>query len=251
MTNNISLGSNLQKIKKYVKSSLSSNIDKVLLAQLPQSKSYLKIVGIFFNSEKTNSCILSDEIENVLKNNHLFNNIVLASKSCVIKVTPKSDIAIVWIDIWDTQNGSNAKKFINCQFNISSYIATVCSANMNPRVPQCKNCWKWDHTAEVCRIQETKCVKCNSSHLTGHYHYFAWYCKANDKINPLRLKTKKGKPCPHLFKCLDYKGKHQADSNDCPFWKHYFNKEWHIKEYAKIQNNQRNSTHSAVNGSTI
>ena len=140
MTNNISSGSDLQEIEKYVKSSLSSNADKVLLAQLPQSKLYLKIVGIPFNSEKTNSCISLDEIKNVLKNNYLFNNIVLAFKPHVIKISPKSDMAIVWIDTWDTQNRSNAKKVINCWFNISSYITTVCSANMNPRVPQCKNC---------------------------------------------------------------------------------------------------------------
>ena len=112
-TNNVSLDSDLQKIKKYV-SSLSSNADKVLLAWLSQSKSYLKIVDIPFNSEKTNSHILLDEIENVLKNNHLFNNIVLASKPHVIKVSPKSNIAIVWINIWNTQNGSNTKKVINC-----------------------------------------------------------------------------------------------------------------------------------------
>ena len=136
-TNNVSSGSNLQEIKKYVKSSLFSNTDKVSLAWLPQSKSYLKIVCIPFNSKKTNSHISSDEIENVLKNNHLFNNIVLASKLHVIKVSPKSNMAIVWID---TQNGSNAKKVINYQFNIGSYIATVHGANMNPGVSQCKNC---------------------------------------------------------------------------------------------------------------
>ena len=63
MTNNILLGSNLQEIEKYIKNSLSSNADKVLLARLPQSKLYLKIVSILFISEKTNSHISSDEIE--------------------------------------------------------------------------------------------------------------------------------------------------------------------------------------------
>jgi len=185
MTNNISLGSNLQEIEKYVKSSLSSNANKVLSAWLPQSKSYLKIVDILFNSKKTNSYISSNEIENVLKNNHLFNNIVLASKPCVIKVSPKSNMAIVWINIWNTQNGSNAKKVINCQFNIGSYIAIVHSANMNLGVSQCKNCWKWGHTAGVCYIQGAKYVKYNGPHLTEHHCHFAWCCKANDKINPL------------------------------------------------------------------
>ena len=57
MTNNVSLGSDLQEIEKYIKNSLSSNLDKMLSARLPQSKSYLKIVDIPFNSKKTNSHI--------------------------------------------------------------------------------------------------------------------------------------------------------------------------------------------------
>ena len=35
MTNNISSGSGLQEIKKYIKNSLSSNVNKVLPARLP------------------------------------------------------------------------------------------------------------------------------------------------------------------------------------------------------------------------
>ena len=99
MTNNVSSGSDLQEIEKYVKNSLSFNANKVSSARLPQSKSYLKIVDISFISEKTNSHISLDEIEDILKNNYLFNNIILASKPCIIKVSPKSDIAIIWINI--------------------------------------------------------------------------------------------------------------------------------------------------------
>ena len=112
-TNNIVLSSDLQKIEKYVKNSLFSDTDKMSLAKLPQSKSYLKIVSVPFISEKTNSCITLDEIEDVLKNNHIFNNIVLASKPRVIKMSSKLDMAIIWIDIWNTQAGQNAKTIIN------------------------------------------------------------------------------------------------------------------------------------------
>jgi len=79
-TNNVSSGSDLQEIEKYVKDSLISDADQVSLPRLLQSKSYLKIVGIPYISKKTNSQILSDNIENVLKNNHLFNDIVFTSK---------------------------------------------------------------------------------------------------------------------------------------------------------------------------
>ena len=126
-------------------------------------------------------------------------------------------MSIIWINIWDSQSSSNAKKIINRQFNVESFIATVREANMNPEVPQCKNCWKWGHIVGVCCIQGARCLKCNGPHLTDHHRHFAWCCKANDKINPSRLETKKGDPCPHLFKYINCKGIHQADSNDCPF----------------------------------
>ena len=99
ITNNVVSSSDLQKIEKYVKNSLSSDTDKMSLTRLPQSKSYLKIMGIPFISEKTNSYIALDEIKDILKNNHIFSNIVLISKPCIIKMSPKSDMAIIWIDI--------------------------------------------------------------------------------------------------------------------------------------------------------
>ena len=93
---------------------------------------------------------------------------------------------------------------------------------MSPGVLLCKNCWKWGHSVKVCRIQGSKCVKYNGSHQTVHYCEFTWYYKSNGKTNPPRLETKKGKPCSHSLNC---KGNYQADSTNCPFWKHQFNKE--------------------------
>jgi len=116
---------------------------------------------------------LSDEVESILKANHIFNNIILMSKPRIIKVLPKSDIAIIQIDIWDTQNSSNVKKIINRHFNIGSFIAMVQEANMNLGVLQYKNCWKWGHMAGVCHIQGAKCVKYNGPHLTSHHCHFA------------------------------------------------------------------------------
>ena len=94
-TNNIASPSDLQAIKKYVKSMSCVDTNQVQSPQLPQSKLYLKIVGILYLSEATNSHIISEEIENILKNTHIFNNVVLASKPRIIKVFLKSDIAII------------------------------------------------------------------------------------------------------------------------------------------------------------
>ena len=101
-TNNVVSNFDLQEIEKYIKNSLQTNDDNIASSWLPQSKSYLKIIGIPYFIDKLNTHISSEDIECILKNSHIFNDIVLALKPRIIKVSPKSDMAIIWIDIWDT-----------------------------------------------------------------------------------------------------------------------------------------------------
>jgi len=92
--------------------------NEVMSPRLPQSRLYFKILGIPYLS------------------------ITLVSKPCVIKASFKSDMAIIYIDIWDTQSNSKAKRLINRYFNIESHIAIIYGTNMNLGVPHYKNCWK-------------------------------------------------------------------------------------------------------------
>jgi len=79
---------NLQTIKKYVKSTNHIEANEVEVPQLPQSKSYLKIIGILYLGENTNTLITSDVVEEIINKNHIFNNIMLASKPRIIKDNP-------------------------------------------------------------------------------------------------------------------------------------------------------------------
>ena len=168
----------------------------------------------------------------------------------MIKVSSKLDMTIVWIDIWNAQSGTKAKGLINQCFNVKRFIVTVRIANVNSGISQCKNCWKWDHSTFSCRIQGSKCVKCNGPHKLENYREFSWYCKANDKINPPHLETKKGELCLHTFKCTNCQGEHQVDSITCPFWKNCFNREWHQKKYSEIHENRIKSIYLAENENT-
>ena len=131
MANKVASKSELQTIENYVKSINCISTTGVKALRLPQSKFYLKIIGILFLQENTNTPVNSSVMEDIIKKNHIFNNIVLASKPHIIKVSPKSDIAIIWIDIWNVQSSSKAKGLINRCFNIGSFIATIRDANMN------------------------------------------------------------------------------------------------------------------------
>jgi len=115
-------------------------LNDIMSPWLSQLKLYLKILGVFYFLENANLLIISDMIEIVIKESYIFNNIVLASYPCVIKAFPKSDIAVIWVVIWNSQNSTKAKKLINRCFNIGCNITTVRGTNINLGVPQCKNC---------------------------------------------------------------------------------------------------------------
>ena len=101
VTNKVVSSFNLQMIEKYIKNINYINSNEVNTPCLPQSKSYLKIIGIYYLLENTNTPILADVVKIIIKDNHIFNNITVASKSQNIKVSSKSNIAIIWLNIWD------------------------------------------------------------------------------------------------------------------------------------------------------
>ena len=166
-TNKVDIISNLNIIKKYVKDLNNIDSNNIISLRLPQSKSYLKILSIPYFVKDTNLSISSDIIESIIKSNHIFNSIILVLWPHIIKASPKVDILVIWIDICDSQNSSNAKILINKCFNIGSHIATICDTNMNPSVFQCKNCWKWGHTIFAYHTYRAKYLKCNKPYKTG------------------------------------------------------------------------------------
>ena len=81
ITNKISQASDLTTIENYVKNSESIDSSQVDMLYLPQSKSYLKIIGIpYFPNGNLQECLNSSDVENIIKQNHIFNNVILASK---------------------------------------------------------------------------------------------------------------------------------------------------------------------------
>ena len=91
----------MRTIKKAIKNSKEINKDSVKSSYLPQSKSYLKILGLSYFSKNMNKPITFQIAEEVLKESHIFKDIEFSSKPQVIKVSPNSDSAVIWIDIWD------------------------------------------------------------------------------------------------------------------------------------------------------
>ena len=84
---------NLLTIEKYLKSIQNVDSDSIKSPHLPKSKSYMKIIGLPYKIEQ--NVIFPNYIKGVLKETHLFKNVVLASKPRVIKVSPKLGMVMV------------------------------------------------------------------------------------------------------------------------------------------------------------
>jgi len=101
MTNKVTSSLDLQIIENYIINTNCINTDGVEVPRLPQSKSYLKIIGILYLQKNINTLLTLKVVEDIIKKNYIFNNIVLASRPHIIKVSPKLDMTIIWVDIWD------------------------------------------------------------------------------------------------------------------------------------------------------
>ena len=98
VTNKVSLQLNLQIIEYYIKNSEDINALQVDIPCLLQLKSYLKFIDIpFFPHGNSQDHLTSNDVKTIIKQNQIFDNITLVSKPRIIKVSPKSDMSIIWI----------------------------------------------------------------------------------------------------------------------------------------------------------
>jgi len=101
-TNKIAFLSDLSIIKNYIKHVDAIESEGIIAPCLPQSKFYLKIISILYILENTDIHINSSIVESIIKSIYIFNDVLLTFKPQVIKESLKSDMAIIWIGLWDT-----------------------------------------------------------------------------------------------------------------------------------------------------
>ena len=89
ITNKVISQSSLNTIENYIKNVDIINIEDIMTFHLPQSKSYLKIIGIPYIMEGSNVSINSSIVKSIIK------SIYLTSKLYVIKALPKSNMVII------------------------------------------------------------------------------------------------------------------------------------------------------------
>ena len=77
-TNKVAVQSDLYIIENYIKKTDDINTTNIDTLHLSQSKSYLKIIGIsYFSCDNSNERLTPNEVEDIIKRNQIFDNIVL------------------------------------------------------------------------------------------------------------------------------------------------------------------------------
>jgi len=133
-TNFVVLAAELEIIKQWLKKVAGLAASTMVEPHLPQSKSFLKILSIPYWGNNSLLSITQAQVESVIANTPIFEGVVLASHSRIMKAFPSSDMSVIWIDIWDSQKGSKGKTLINRSFNFGRYTATVWETAMYPGV---------------------------------------------------------------------------------------------------------------------
>ena len=63
--------------------------------RLPQSKSFLKVLGVFYWDSKTSLPVTPAQVAEVLSSSLLFEGVTLASMPCIMKASPSSDMSVI------------------------------------------------------------------------------------------------------------------------------------------------------------
>ena len=79
-TNKVVSLSDLSIIENYIKNVDAIESENIMAPCLPQSKSYLKIIGILYILENANMPINSSIVESIIKFTYIFNNVFLMFK---------------------------------------------------------------------------------------------------------------------------------------------------------------------------
>ena len=142
-TNSVASVAELEVIKQWLKKTAGLGEITEVEPHLPQSKSFLKVLGVLYWDSKTSLPVTPAQIAEALSSSLLFEGVTLVSMPHIMKASPSSDMSVIWTDIWDSQKGSKGKTLINRSFNFGHHTATVRRTAMHPEVTQCCNCWRW------------------------------------------------------------------------------------------------------------
>ncbi|KAF7763792.1 hypothetical protein Agabi119p4_8329 [Agaricus bisporus var. burnettii] len=191
----------------------------------PQSVAHLILKGFDYYTSQYNKrpedILTGDQVIEAMGSVDQFRGLECVRKPAVVRSRGSKDMAVAFVDVWDTKTGSRTKELVNKVYHIRGKLIKVEYARQREFVPQCQKCWKWNHGTSRCRISHQLCARCGQPHMTKNHTAFATCCGA------ARKKEDWTGECKHEIKCINCKGNHTADSSKCTYKRHQNNISWH------------------------
>jgi hypothetical protein len=117
-------------------------------AALSTSMSYLKLVDVLYLINDV--AITLDIVFERLVNARVKDLMSLQTCPRIIRDSPASDTATVYLNIADSVSGARAKALMGRTVQFGRYVASFKVARANPGLPLCIRCWKWGHPTKAC-----------------------------------------------------------------------------------------------------
>ena len=94
-TNSVASAAELEVIKQWLKKTASLGKVTEVEPHLPQSKSFLKVLGIPYWNFKSSLPVTSAQVAEALSSSPLFEGVTLAFLPCIMKALPSSDMSVI------------------------------------------------------------------------------------------------------------------------------------------------------------
>ncbi|CAA7267357.1 unnamed protein product [Cyclocybe aegerita] len=201
---------------------------------LPSSTSFIKILDIPYFDPKGLK-ITQEALEKALRTSvHAEVFAYLSTKPRIDRNSAHSTLCTVYCNIWDSQQGTRAKKALGQPIFLTGRSCAIRPAARHTGVLLCQCCWKWDHPTIACKAKQLSCPICSGPHEQKEHCQHAGCCKGNVKVKPPVLPTPRNQPCPHKGHCVNCYKDHTANSASCKFWAHRYICEWIMAKYRQV-----------------
>ncbi|CAA7271391.1 unnamed protein product [Cyclocybe aegerita] len=120
----------------------------------------------------------------------------LSTKPQIDRNSAHSTSCTVYCNIWDSQQGTHAKKALGQPIFLAGRSCAIRPAARHTGVPLCQRCWKWGHPTVACKAKQLSCPICSGPHKQKEHRQHAGCCKGNAKAKPPVPPTPRNQPCP-------------------------------------------------------
>ncbi|CAA7267342.1 unnamed protein product [Cyclocybe aegerita] len=224
--------SDLDILRNFIRESLPTGTP--FEVALPSSTSFIKILDVPYFDPKGLK-ITQEVLEKALRTSvHAEVFAYLSTKPRIDRNSAHSTSCTVYCNIWDSQQGTRAKKALGQPIFLAGRSCAIRPAARHTRVPLCQRCWKWGHPTVACKAKQLSCPICSGPHEQKEHRQHAGCCKGNAKAKPPVPPTPRDQPCPHKGRCVNCHKDHAANSASCKFWAHRYDREWIMAEYRQV-----------------